>query len=789
MKPYNFSEIEKKWQKRWDEENPFAAADDKPNKTYILDMFPYPSGQGLHVGHPEGYTATDIVSRYRRQKGENVLHPIGWDAFGLPAENYAIKTGNHPKKSTSNNIKTFKRQIKSLGFSYDWNREIDTSSPEYYRWTQWLFLQLYKNDLAYKKKAPVNWCDACQTVLANEQVVGGACERCNGEVIQKELSQWFFKITAYAEELLDVDGLDWSNSLKTTQKNWIGRSEGADISFALSGDESVTVFTTRPDTLYGATFLVMAPEHPLVSKFCENGQVKNKEEVEEYRNSAQQKTELERKEIKKEKTGIALDGVHAINPATKEEIPVWIADYVMMGYGGGAIMAVPAHDTRDFEFAQQYKLPIREVISAPEKTDDIYTEHGMLMNSGKHDGKESKVAARGIVKEVGGKNTIQYKLRDWLISRQRFWGAPIPIIYCDKCGEVPVPEDQLPVELPDDVDFKPTGESPLIHSKIFHDVKCPECGGGARRESDTMDTFVCSSWYFLRFCDSNNEEKPFDKKLVNKWMPVDLYIGGMEHAVGHLLYSRFVTKALRDMKFLSFDEPFLKICNQGLILGKDGEKMSKSRGNVINPDDIVETVGADTLRMYEMFMGPLEDSKPWNTQGVMGIHRFLNRVWKMHEKLSDKDDESTTRMMHKTIKKVTDDIESLHFNTAVSALMICLRHMEETDTSKASFEQFLILLAPFAPFIAEELWEIMGHTKSVTNQTWPDYDERYIVDEAVVIAVQVNGKMRGTLEVDRGAGRDEVLEKIKTDPSLARHYKKPQKVVFVENKIINLIIR
>ena len=954
---YTFSKIEEKWKQRWQEQRVFEVDNksQKPKK-YVLDMFPYPSGQGLHVGHPEGYTATDIVSRYYRHKGYDVLHPMGWDSFGLPAENYAIKTGTHPRVTTKENIATFKRQIQSLGFSYDWQREFATSDPEYYRWTQWLFLELYRKGLAYKKEAPVNWCEHCKTVLANEQVIGGLCERCDSQVIQKNLSQWFFKTTAYAEELLEaIDAMDWPESLKITQKNWIGKSEGASITFQIAGAEpkekleSVDVFTTRPDTLFGVTFLVLAPEHAVVKEL--QSHITNWDEVVAYQKQASAKSELQRKDLDKEKTGVPLEGVYAVHPATGDKVPVWIADYVLTSYGTGAIMAVPAHDQRDFEFAEKYGIAIKEVIlpvfgepheneefrktitaivrrssdgkflavkwkkfgwlSLPiggideeetpeeaavrevfeetgytvrpvkklggeiimhffaenknvwrhrmdqpillelvteeqakrtaeeeEKLDPLWIEgkdllekithpeniigvqrclgietaydgKGELINSGEYTGMSSTKAAQEITKKFGT-TQVQYKLRDWLVSRQRFWGAPIPIVYCAQCANkeafettdidgtsyaiVPVPQDELPVRLPDDVDFNPTGESPLKHSKTFHEVACPACGtkrGEVVRESDTMDTFVCSSWYFLRFTDPLNDIQPFSKEAAAQWMPVDLYVGGMEHAVGHLIYARFITKALRDMGYLTIDEPFTTIRNQGLILGENGEKMSKSRGNVVNPDDIVTAVGADALRMYEMFMGPLEESKPWNTNGAMGVFRFLQKMWRLQENVSatHKDTEQLQRALHKTIYKITHDIEALRFNTAISAMMILLNMCEKEEAlSQETFKTCILLLSPFAPFITEELWERMGHDKSIAYEPWPEWDEAYLEEEEVTIGVQFNGKTRGQLTFQKGLSEKEVLALVAQDNGLEKYYQgEPAKVIFVPDKIINLI--
>ncbi len=828
---YDHKSIEKKWQQKWEQDRAHEVTEDagkQKEKMYVLDMFPYPSAQGLHVGHPEGYTATDIVSRYFRMRGKHVLHPMGWDAFGLPAENYAIKTKVHPHELTQKNIATFKRQIQSLGFSYDWSREVDTSSPAYYRWTQWLFLQLYKKGLAYKKKAPVNWCPSCQTVLANEQVVDGACERCHTTVEQKELEQWFFKITNYVERLLsDLEGLDWPERIKDMQRNWIGKSEGAMIRFAArntpepplkvrggEGELSIDVFTTRPDTLFGATYLVLAPEHSLVASLpCIN-----RKEVDAYCTKAQKKSELERTSLEKEKTGVELKGVKAVNPATKEEIPIWIADYVIARYGTGAIMAVPAHDERDFAFAKKFSLPVREVVQPnyrgpssviTENGPLKYTGSGIMVNSGQFDGLESEAAKWKITDAVGGKRTVQYRIRDWLVSRQRYWGAPIPIIYCDACGMVPVPEKDLPVELPTDVDFQPTGESPLARSKSFHDVVCPTCGKKARRESDTMDTFVDSSWYFLRYCDPKNEKEFADKKKVGYWLGsrlprqspkdgggVDLYVGGAEHAVLHLLYSRFITKALADFGYINFQEPFLKLRNQGMILGEDGQKMSKSRGNVINPDEVVERYGADTMRLYEMFMGPFKDTKPWSTDGIKGVRRLLEKVCRLYYRdpfsvITENGSPDVKRLLHKTIKKVTEDIESFKFNTAISAMMI---FVNETITvgqlSVVSCQLFLKLLAPFAPHLAEELWERLGHKTSIFKESWPKFDPKLVQDEEVELVVQVNGKVRDRFTVSASLTEEKLKQQ-----ALAREKvnawvtdKKIERVVVVKGKLVNIVV-
>lgn len=833
MDKYDHKIIEAKWQQWWEKENTFVSPAIPPSPhAYVLDMFPYPSAQGLHVGHPEGYTATDIYCRYLRMKGVSVLHPMGWDAFGLPAENYAIKTGRHPKITTAENIANMRRQIKALGFSYDWSRELSTADPQYYRWTQWLFLQFYKQGLAYRQEAPVNWCPSCQTVLANEQVVNSQCERCGSIVEQRQMKQWFLKITAYAEELLKgLDKLDWPDSLKDMQRNWIGPSYGAQVRFYLvdvpgqrDKKHFVDIFTTRLDTIFGATFIVISPE--LAQKWLEFGWQAG-EGVKNYVTQALKGRELERiARAAKEKTGVDT-GLKAINPATNEQIPVWVADYVLGSYGTGAIMAVPAHDERDFAFAKKFGLPIISVIepSAGKEvnqslktpslvdqenklnTEEIYGSEqpfdssGRLINSGEFNGLESSEAVVKIAQKIGAHLTTQYKLHDWLISRQRYWGAPIPIIYCDSCGEVPVPESDLPVLLPDDVDFRPTGESPLARSVSFQTVNCPACGARARRESDTMDTFVDSSWYFLRYCDPHNQQAIFDKQKVAAWCPVDFYVGGAEHAVLHLLYARFFTKVLRDLGYVQFDEPFLKLRNQGLILGEDGQKMSKSRGNVINPDDIVTEYGADTLRLYEMFMGPLEDAKPWNTASIMGVRRFLERVWRLvlggehsqNLKLEPHLARELAYWIAKTTKKVTEDIIEFRFNTAISALMeftnylrgVKLPAVEQTKV----WGVLLRLLYPFAPHITSELWQRLGRPGQIWEQAWPEYDPQALQLWQITIAVQVNGRWRGQVTVPAESSQAEVIAAARSLPGIAKYLTvEPHKIVYVPGKLVNFVL-
>jgi len=750
---YDHKKIEAKWQKIWEETQAFKAEEDssKP-KAYILDMFPYPSGDGLHVGHVEGYTATDIYSRYKRMRGFNVLHPMGWDAFGLPAENYAIKTGVPPQETTDKSINNFRNQIKALGLSYDWSREVGTHNPDYYRWTQWLFAKFFEKGLVYKKKALVNWDPVDQTVLANEQVLpDGTAERSGAKVEKRDLEQWFFKITDYADELADsLEEVDWPESTKINQRNWIGRSEGAELEFDISNsDKKIKVFTTRPDTLFGATYLVLAPEHPEIANF--KSQITNKSEVEKYIDESKNKSDIERSAEGKEKTGVELKGIRAINPANKEEIPVWIADYVLGHYGTGAIMAVPAHDERDHEFAKKFGLPIREIEL--------------------EDPKE-------ITKRVGGTWTKKYRLRDWLISRQRYWGAPIPIVYDPQGVAHAVPEEHLPWMLPTDVEFKPTGTSPLGQSKELAERTERIFGKGWTPEVDTVDTFVCSSWYFFRFVDSKNEKEFASKKEMQKWLPVDLYVGGAEHTVLHLLYARFFTKALRDMGYITFGEPFLKLRHQGTILAEDSRKMSKRWGNVINPDDMTSKFGADALRMYEMFMGPLEAMKPWATRNIAGTERFLERVWKLVPSDSPLATSIDT-LLNQTIKKVGDDIESLKMNTAVSALMILLNDLEKSP-SREAYKIFLQLLAPFAPHIACELAE----KQNINLAEWPVHDKSKLIAETIKIAVQVNGKVRGTIELPVDAPEEEAvrLARAAAEKWLTATEKK---VIYVPGKIIN----
>jgi len=1011
---YDHKKVEAKWQKFWAQHPELYSADDKSQaeKQYILDMFPYPSGDGLHTGHVESYTATDIISRYWRMKGKNVLHPQGWDAFGLPAENYAIKNKVHPAKTTQAAIANFKKQMNMMGLSYDWSREVNSSDPKYYKWTQWFFLLLYKNGYAYKAKGKVNWCNSCQTVLANEQAEGGVCERCGKEVVQKDLEQWYFKITDFIENkgktsglLSGLDKIDWPESTKAGQRNWISKSEGAEFKMKIittpaSGhpssaeegtgevlDKYLEVFTTRLDTVFGMTFALIAPEHQMVQELKDK--IENWPEVEKYIVETKKKSELQRIAEVKEKTGVELKGIKVLNPFTKKAIPLFASDFVLAHYGTGAVMAVPGHDTRDYDFAKKFGLLIENVVrpakqnciiihgsplsdktkepdyipadkkhwlpwlkenleklgiktfiplmpqawqpvyadwkkefekveinentilighsaggaflarwlsetgrkvgklilvaagrkltndnqrladfytfklnkniknqvsevvifvaddeeeyrrqSAADYQKDLdgrlielkgmghftfddmkkndfpelleaalslaaaYTEDGVLINSEKYDGLTSAEARQKLTqwleKEKIGHGTINYKMRDWLVSRQRYWGAPIPIIYCEKCGEQPVLEKDLPVLLPDDVDFMPTGESPLTKSKKFHDVKCPKCGGSARRESDTMDTFVCSSWYYLRYPSTRSARSgqvAFDPELTRKWLPVDLYVGGAEHVVLHLLYSRFFTKVLHNLGYIDFDEPFAKLRHQGMILAEDGRKMSKSLGNVITPDSVVEQYGADALRMFEMFMGPLEDMKPWNTKGIIGISRFLERIWKIQKRITN--NESSIKgnevevLLHKTIKKVSEDIENLKFNTAISALMILANRLEKEEKIPAiHYTKFIILLSPFAPHMAEELWSTLGKKESIFTESWPTYDKNLIKEETIELVVQINGKVRGKFAVAATIGENEAKKLALADANIKKWLegKEPKKVIFVKGRLVNVVV-
>lgn len=803
MEKYFPQAIEKKWQKKWEEEKVFCATDDfQKEKFYALVEFPYPSGQGLHVGHPRPYTALDIVARKRRLQGYNVLYPMGWDAFGLPTENYAIKHKVHPKEVTRQNVERFKNQLKSLGLSFDWDREVNTTDPEYFKWTQWIFIQLFEKGLAYKKEFPINWCPSCKIGLANEEVVNGCCERCGGEVEQKVKNQWMLKITEYAERLInDLDQVDYIERVKTQQKNWIGRSEGAEVDFSIAGHEDVLrVFTTRPDTLYGATYMVMSPEHPYIEKYKEC--ISNMEEVRAYQEFAIKKSEFERTEMNKDKTGVSLKGLMAINPITKEQIPIWISDYVMMSYGTGAIMSVPAHDTRDYEFAKKFGLPIIQVVSGGSIEEEAYTDNkdGVLMNSPLIDGLKVPEAKETILKYIEenhlGARKINYKLRDWVFSRQRYWGEPIPLVYCETCGWVPVPEEQLPLTLPEVDSYEPTdnGESPLANITDWIETTCPKCGEKAKRETDTMPQWAGSSWYFLRYADPHNQEKLADPEKLKYWMTVDWYNGGMEHTTLHLLYSRFWHKFLYDIGVVPQPEPYQKRTSHGMILGENGEKMSKSRGNVVNPDEIIEEFGADTLRTYEMFIGDFEKSVPWNMNGVKGCRRFLERVWRLQEQLIEGDGYKAESQveMHKTIKKVSEDYENLKFNTAIATLMSLVNHLYDVGkVTKKEFETLLLLLNPVAPHMTEELWEIVSLEGKLHEHPWPGYDEEKTIDDTIEMAVQINGKVRGVVLIPKDAEVDVVRKEAEKNEHIQEllQGKTVVKEIYVKGRIYNLVIK
>jgi len=803
---YPFREIEQKWQKHWDEEKTFKAEDysDKP-KYYVLDMFPYPSGAGLHVGHPEGYIATDIVARYKRKKGFNVLHPMGWDAFGLPAENYALQTGTHPKITTEKNIETFRRQIKSFGFSYDWDREVNTTDPNYYRWTQWIFLQLYKKGLVYQAEILVNWCPELKTVLANEEVIDGKSERGGHPVVRKPMRQWILKITAYAERLLqDLNLVDFPDSIKEMQRNWIGRSEGADVIFNIVGsDKSLKVFTTRPDTLFGASYMVVAPEHPIlderISEFY-------KHEVDAYKQKASTKSDLDRTELAKEKSGV-FTGVYAINPVNNQKIPVWTSDYVLMSYGTGAIMAVPGHDQRDWEFAREFDLEIIEVISGGDIGKEAWVGDGILINSGILNGLNVEAAKKKITgwledRQIG-KATIQYKLRDWVFSRQRYWGEPFPLKFNNNGDVILIDENELPLILPEVEKYEPsgTGESPLANVSEWIDFRDNKTGEKYSYETNTMPQWAGSCWYYLRYIDPNNDLSAWDKKKEKYWMPVDLYIGGAEHAVLHLLYARFWHKVLYDLGFVSTPEPFKKLVNQGMILGEDGEKMSKSRGNVINPDDVIGKFGADTFRMYEMFMGPLTRTKPWSTSSIDGIYRFLNRVWNLffddngqiNNNIKDVDpDQSIKLLLNKTIHKVTEDTENLHFNTAISQFMIFINEISKINVKPLSALKTLIqLLNPYAPHITEEIWNRIGNIDELAYQDWPGWEEKYLKEDNVKMAVQINGKVRGTFEIKSDSKDTDCISTAKEIENVKRFLENKQiiKQFVIKNKIVSFVIK
>ena len=802
MDRYNPNSIEKKWQKYWEENKTFKTSDDKSKeKFYALVEFPYPSGQGLHVGHPRPYTALDIVSRKRRMQGYNVLYPMGWDAFGLPTENFAIKNKIRPEIVTENNIKNFKRQMQSIGFSFDWDREINTTDPDYYKWTQWIFIQMFKKGLAYKKEMPINWCPSCKTGLANEEVINGHCERCGGEVIRKVKNQWMLKITEYADRLIDdLKDVDYLDRIKSQQINWIGRSYGAEIKFSLKEvDEKITVFTTRVDTIFGATYMVISVDHPLIEKYSD--QIKNIEEIRSYRQEVAKKSELERTDLSKEKTGYKIDGLTAINPLTNKDIPVYVSDYVLMTYGTGAIMAVPAHDDRDYEFAKKFNIEMIPVIEGSDIENSAFTEtnEGNLINSEFLNGLSVNEAKQKMYeyieeKEIGHKKT-NYKLRDWVFSRQRYWGEPIPLVYCEHCGWVPLEEKDLPLVLPKVDNYEPTdnGESPLSNIDEFVHTKCPKCGRDAVRETDTMPQWAGSSWYYLRYTDPHNDEAIASKENLDYYVPVDWYNGGMEHTTLHLLYSRFWHKFLYDIGVVPTKEPYMKRTSHGMILGDNNEKMSKSRGNVVNPDDIVRDFGADTLRCYEMFIGDFEKSAPWSENGVKGCRKFLDKVWRTQE-LVDEDSnfEKMETLTHQTIKKVSEDYENLKFNTAIAQLMTLLNEFNNLDKiSKEQYKIFLILLNPVCPHITEEIWQRMGYEGYVHEASWPEYDESKTILDVIELPIQVNGKLRTTVEIGRDASEDEVFEKAIKDDVVAKYLEEGNvvKKIYVKGRIFNIIVK
>ncbi len=798
---YNYQKIEQKWQQKWDEAQPFAAKQDYTlPKYYALVEFPYPSGQGLHVGHPRPYTALDIVSRKKRMQGYNVLFPMGWDAFGLPTENFAIKNKIHPKVVTERNVARFKSQLKALGLSFDWSREINTTDPNYYKWTQWIFLKLFEKGLAYKKEMAVNFCTSCKVVLANEEVVNGVCERCQSAVIRKVKSQWMLKITEYADRLIsDLDGLDYIERVKTQQINWIGKSNGAEIDFTTTTGDKLRVYTTRCDTLFGATYMVIAPEHEMIEKW--SSVITNMPELDAYKLEASKKSDFERTELVKDKTGVEIKGVKAINPATGKEIPIFVSDYVLAGYGTGAIMAVPAHDERDWEFAKKFGLPIIEVVAGGDVQNEAFTDvaTGKLVNSGFLNGLDVADAKAAMIKFLEenkiGTERVNFKLRDWVFSRQRYWGEPIPLVNCEKCGWVAIPEDQLPVELPEVESYEPTenGESPLSLMTEWVNCTCPRCKGPAKRETDTMPQWAGSSWYFLRYCDPNNDKELASREALEYWMPVDWYNGGMEHTTLHLLYSRFWSKFLYDIDVLAEKEPYLKRTSHGMILGENGEKMSKSRGNVVNPDDIIRDYGADTMRLYEMFIGDFEQSAPWNTQSIKGCKRFLERFYNL---LDIVDGEGFTpaleKHIHKLIKKVTEDIDAMKFNTAIAAMMGTLNTIYEVGKiTKTELAVLVRLLSPFAPHLAEEMYEALGCEGLVSLAQWPVYDEAKTVDDTVDMPVQVNGKVKGVVTVAKAADKDSILAIARADEKVAAAIegKTVIKEIVVPGKIVNIVVK
>lgn len=814
MKRYNPKEIEPKWQQVWDETKIYQAKNSKDQpKNYILDFFPYPSGAAMHVGHVRNYTISDALARYARMQGFNVLHPMGWDAFGLPAENFAIKTGISPQQAVAQNTGKFKQQLSQMGIGIDWSREFASSDPDYYKWTQWFFTLLFERGLAYQKESPQWWCETDKTVLANEQVEAGRCWRCGNEVTKKPLKQWFFKITDYADRLIeDLDKFEATDSLKSMQRNWIGRSKGAQIDFEIKdSDKKLKIFTTRADTLFGVTFMVLAPEHPIIGKICTTEMHQN---VEDYIAESQNKSEVDRMDTNRPKTGV-FTGAYAINPLTKQEIPIWVADYVLMGYGTGAIMAVPAHDERDFEFAEKFKLPVIEVIKSNDQQENCYHGEGTMINSGKYDGMQSSEMREKVVADLAkngvGKEKINYKIRDWLISRQRYWGAPIPIVHCLEHGAVAVPKDQLPVKLPEITDYKPAGDgqSPLAKVDEWVNTTCPKCGRPAKRETDTMDGFACSSWYMWRFIDPKNNQEPFSKEKVDHWGPVDTYVGGAEHAVMHLLYVRFWTKVMFDAGLLDFEEPFKALRNQGMILAPDGRKMSKSWGNVIAPDDLIaEGYGADSIRVMELFIGPWNQAASWSTEGLGGCYRFLQRVWTVSQEYlqiqqaasSSEVEVRLLRATHKTIKKVTDDLDSMSFNTAIAALMEFVNELYKIKTElmpaqgnnawRQAITALTQMIAPFAPHIAEEIWHQIGNENTVHLSGWPVVDQKYLIDDVISIVVQINGKLRSTIDVSADSSEQAVKEAALSDKRINELLagSEPRRVIYVAGRLINIVV-
>ncbi len=828
---YNFKEVEAKWQKKWEKEGTFNAKQDFTlPKWYGLVEFPYPSGQGLHVGHPRSYTALDIIARKKRMQGYNVLYPMGFDAFGLPAENYAIKNHVHPKITTEKNVEHFRNQLKSLGFSFDWSREINTTDPNYYKWTQWIFIQLFKHGLAYKTTMPINFCTGCKVGLANEEVVNGVCERCGSPVVQKEKSQWMLKITEYAQRLIDdLDDLDFLDKIKAQQKNWIGRSEGAEVNFKIKDtDDTLLIYTTRPDTIFGATYMVVSPEHPFIKKY--ESKIENLKEVKEYQEKAAMKSDFERAELNKEKTGVEIKGIKVINPLTNEKIPVWISDYVLITYGTGAIMAVPAHDTRDFEFAKKFNLPIKPVIipKIKDEADKLQNEieakfqynfsdsqerlnmemkepftdveNGIAVNSGLLNGLESKEAIKKATEYIEenklGTKKVNYKLRDWVFSRQRYWGEPIPMVYCEECGWVPIPEEELPLKLPEIEDYEPgeNGESPLAKQTDWIKTKCPHCGKEAKRETDTMPQWAGSSWYYLRYMDPHNDKEFVSKEALKYWNNVDWYNGGMEHTTLHLLYSRFWHKFLYDINEVPSKEPYQKRTSHGMILGGNGEKMSKSKGNVINPDDIVTEFGADSFRVYEMFMGPFDQTAPWSMESIRGCSKFLDRVWQMQEILTDENEYSKEfeSMIHKAIKKVTNDIEEMKFNTSVATFMTMVNEFTKSKKiTRAEYKTFLQLLNPFAPHMTEEIWEQIGEKTEIAKTPWPKYDEAKTIDDEIEIPVQINGKLKATVTVTKDADKETIDKTVESNETISKliEGKEIVKKIYVPGKIYNIVIK